>query len=195
MTSTRCSRRPHYLIFYQSTFAFAQDSGRLLEDLYRGLIDVCRKHGIPVHETEFPLVAVIFATEHDFRAHKQVEPEVQAYYEFFTNRIFFYQQSDQDRENPKVSALRKPQTVAHEGVHQILSNIGVQPRLSAWPLWLIEGLAEYCATPTYKRKGVAWDKPGMINALHMATLRELDDPLSNELRTMGRPNRPGGIAG
>jgi hypothetical protein len=103
----------HYLIFYQSTFAFAQDSGRLLEDLYRGLIDVCRKRGIPVHEAEFPLVAVIFATERDFRAHKQVEPEVQAYYEFFTNRIFFYEQSEEDRENPKVSALRKPQTVAH----------------------------------------------------------------------------------
>jgi uncharacterized protein DUF1570 len=180
----------HYLIFYQSTFAFAQDSGRLLEDLYRGLIEVCRNRGIPVHETEFPLVAVIFATERDFRAHKQVEPEVQAYYEFFTNRIFFYQQSDQDRENPKVSALRKPQTVAHEGAHQILSNIGVQPRLSAWPLWLIEGLAEYCATPTHKKKGVAWDRPGMINALHMATLRELDDPLSNELENGGARPKP-----
>ncbi len=118
----------HYLIFYQSTFAFARDSGRLLEDLYRGLIEVCRRHEIPVHETEFPLVAVIFATERDFRAHKQVEPEVQSYYELFTNRIFFYQQSELDRLNPKVSSLRKPQTVAHEGAHQILSNIGVQPR-------------------------------------------------------------------
>jgi len=38
-----------------------------------------------------PLVAVIFATEGDFRAHKEVDPEVQAYYEFFTNRIFFYE--------------------------------------------------------------------------------------------------------
>ncbi|MGP0065457.1 MAG: DUF1570 domain-containing protein [Isosphaeraceae bacterium] len=169
---------PHYLIFYQSTFAFAQDSGRLLEEQYKGLIEVCRKSGIAVHETEFPLVAVIFATERDFRAHKQVEPEVQAYYEYFTNRIFFYQQSDLDRQNPKVSALRKPQTVAHEGAHQILSNIGVQPRLSLWPLWLIEGLAEYCATPSFKKKGVTWDRPGTINALHMATLRELDDPLA-----------------
>jgi hypothetical protein len=182
---------PHYLIFYQSTFAFAQDSGRLLEDLYKGLLEVCRKSGIPVHETEFPLVAVIFATERDFRAHKQVEPEVQAYYEFFTNRIFFYQQSDQDRQNPKVSALRKPQTVAHEGAHQILSNIGVQPRLSAWPLWLIEGLAEYCATPTFKQKrGVGWDRAGAINALHMATLRELDDPLSNEFENNGARPKP-----
>ncbi|HZW33531.1 MAG TPA: DUF1570 domain-containing protein [Isosphaeraceae bacterium] len=175
----------HYLIFYQSNTTFAEKSGGLLEDLYQGLIEVCRKRGIPVHDAEFPLVAVIFATEDAFRAHQEVAPEVQAYYEIFTNRIYFYQQSDRDLEEPKVTALRKPQTVAHEGVHQILSNIGVQPRISAWPLWLIEGLAEYCATPATTKKGVAWDRPGMINALHMATLRELDDPLANPVAGPG----------
>ncbi len=77
----------HYVIFYQSKHAFAQDSAKLLEDLYRGLIDACRRNDIPVHESEFPLVAVIFATERDVRAHKQVDPEVQAYYEIFPNRI------------------------------------------------------------------------------------------------------------
>jgi hypothetical protein len=171
---------PHYLIFYQSRLAFAQDSAKLLEDLYRGLTDFCRRHDFPVHESEFPLVAVIFATEQDFRAHKQVDPEVQAYYEIFTNRIFFYEESERDRNEPKLLALRKPQTVAHEGAHQILANIGVQPRLSAWPLWLIEGLAEFCATPARTKKGLAWDRLGTPNALHMATLRELDDPVSNE---------------
>ncbi len=53
----------HYLIFYQSRLAFAQASGRLLEDLYRGLTEFCRRHGLTVHEPEFPLVAVIFANE------------------------------------------------------------------------------------------------------------------------------------
>jgi len=171
----------HYLIFYQSTLAFAQDSGRLLEDLYRGLIDTFRRNGIPVHESEFPLVAVIFATERDFRAHKQVDPQVRAYYEFFTNRIFFYQKSDHDQIEPKVAALLKPQTVAHEGAHQILSNIGVQPRLSAWPPWLVEGLAEYCATTVNSKKGITWNRVAAINSLHMATIRELEDPLSNQI--------------
>ena len=105
----------HYLIFYKSSIAFAQDSGRLLEDLYRGMIDTFRRNEIPVHESEFPLVAVIFATERDFRDHKQVDPQVQAYYEFFTNRIFFYQKSDRDKLEPKVAALLKPQTVAARG--------------------------------------------------------------------------------
>ncbi len=171
----------HYLIFYQSRLAFAQDSARLLEDLYRGLTEFCRRHGLAVHDSEFPLVAVIFANEQDFRAHKKVDPEVQAYYEIFTNRIFFYEDSERDRTEPKLLALRKPQTVAHEGTHQILANIGVQPRLAAWPLWLVEGFTEYCATPTRTKKGLAWDKIGAINPLHMATLRELDDPLSSEL--------------
>ena len=143
----------HYLIFYKSTLAFAQDSGRLLDDLYKGLMEAFRRNGFPVHDTEFPLVAVIFATESDFRAHKKVDPQVQAYYEFGTNRILFYQKSERDLIEPKLAALLKPQTVAHEGAHQILSNIGLQPRPCAWPPWLVEGLAEYCATTVNSKKG------------------------------------------
>jgi hypothetical protein len=171
----------HYLIFYKSTPAFAQDSGRVLEDLYKGLIEAFRRNKFPVHESEFPLVAVIFATETDFRSHKKVDPQVQAYYEFFTNRIFFYQKSERDQIEPKVAMFLKPQTVAHEGAHQVLSNIGLQPRPCAWPPWLVEGLAEYCATTVNTKKGIVWRGMGAINSLHMATLRELDDPLSREI--------------
>jgi hypothetical protein len=174
-------RTEHYLIFYQSSLGFAQDSGRLLEDVYRGLIDAFRRNGIPVHESEFPLVAVIYATDHDFKAQMKLEPQVRAYYEFFTNRISFYQRSERDQFEPKVAALLKPQTVAHEGVHQVLCNIGVQPRLSHWPLWLVEGMAEYCASTKTNKKGIrTWAGLGGINSLNMATLRELDDPLSME---------------
>jgi len=109
---------------------------------------------------------------------------VQAFYEFYTNRIYFYESSELDENAPEVSALRKPQTVVHEGTHQVLQNIGVHPRLSAWPTWLVEGLAEYCATPASPRKGgkPTWDGLGMINGLHMATIRELEDPLSVAIR-------------
>jgi hypothetical protein len=172
-------RTSHYLIFYRSTDEFAEASGRLLEDLYKRLLDAFRKHAMPVHEAEFPLVAVIYRTEADFRASKRVDPEIQAFYEIFTNRIYFYESSERDEHAPEVTALRKPQTVAHEGTHQILQNIGVHPRLSAWPIWLVEGLAEYCATPSSGRRGrPTWDGLGMINGLHMATIRELEDPLS-----------------
>ena len=44
----------------------------------------------------------------------------------------------------------------------------------------MEGLAEYCSTPASSRKGgkPTWDGLGMINGLHMATIRELEDPFS-----------------
>ena len=177
----------HYLIFYKSTATFAQDSGRLLEDLYRGLIDAFRRKDIPVHESEFPLVAVIFATERDFRDHKQVDPQVRAYYEYFTNRIFFFEKSERDKDEPKVAALLKPQTVAHEGAHQILSNIGLQPRPTAWPPWLVEGLAEYCATTVNTRKGIMWSGLGAVNSLHMATIRELEDPIAHQMNAAAIP--------
>lgn len=172
-------RTPHYLILHQATPEYAETNGELLEELYHRLLAAFRDHGVTVHEAEFPLVAVIFRSESDFRAHRAVAPDVQAYYEIFSNRIFFYQNSDRERREPEVGALLKPQIVAHEGTHQILQNIGVQPRLASWPLWLVEGLAEYCATPASSRKGPpTWDGLGQINNLHMATLRELEDPLS-----------------
>lgn len=178
----------HYLVIYQGTPEFAQASAGLLEDLYAGMIDTFKKHGIPAHQAEFPLVAVIFRTEGDFRRHKRVAPDVQAYYEILTNRIYLYETSRRDQGAPEVTALRKPQTVAHEGAHQVLQNIGVQPRLADWPLWLVEGLAEYCATPKFGKNGAAtWSGLGQINLLHVATIRDLDDPLSSQVRGAGGP--------
>ncbi len=180
-------RTAHYLIFYKSNHEFAESSGRLLEDLYQRLLTAFRKHDLPVHDTEFPLVAVIYPTEAEFRLNHPVDREIQAFYEVATNRIYYYEKSDRDQRAPEVAALRKPQTVAHEGTHQILQNIGVHPRMSQWPIWLIEGLAEYCATPVCVRKGAkpSWDGLGMINGLHMATIRELDDPLSMSVLQRG----------
>ena len=44
---------------------------------------------------------------------------------------------------PDLAMQQAISTIAHEGAHQILHNIGVQQRLSVWPMWLSEGLAEY----------------------------------------------------
>jgi hypothetical protein len=178
---------PHYLVVSDCSPGFAEASVKLLEDLYKGLSDALRRRDIPVHEAEFPLVAIIFRTEREFRAHKQVDPDIQAYYEVFTNRIYFYETSDRDQQAPEVAALRRPQTVAHEGTHQVLQNIGVHPRLSSWPLWLVEGLAEYCSSPKSTAKGATWAGLGLVNALHMATIRDLADPLTVQLKDAGRP--------
>lgn len=179
----RILQTKHYIVFYKSSPQFAKASGKLLEDLYTKLLEVLGKFGVATHETEFPLVAVIYSTEKEFRANKRVAKEVQACYEIFPNHIFLYEANERD--GAEVAALRRPQTVAHEGTHQILANIGVQPRLSEWPMWLVEGLAEYCSPPVTVKKGhkefVAWNGLGKVNPFHMATIRDLDDPRTLEL--------------
>ena len=163
----------HYLIFYQSSEEFARNSARLLESLYKKLIEKFQERGFDVKQAEFPLVAVIFRSEEDFRKHREVDVEVQAYYEIMSNRIFFYETSERQREDPQFAAMRKPQTVTHEGTHQILQNIGVQPRLAAWPPWLVEGMAELAAAS--ERKNGEWVQFSQVNPLHIATLEDLRD--------------------
>jgi hypothetical protein len=165
----------HYLIFYQCSDRFAADSANLLETLYKGLYSkLGADWGLEVHEAEFPLVAVIYDTERAFRAHTKVAPDVQAFYHIHSNRIFFFERSEKERTNPEIALIRQPQTIAHEGTHQILLNIGVQPRLAKWPIWLVEGLAEYWA-PTTTKRGAEWAGGGLVNPLHMATIRDLQD--------------------
>jgi hypothetical protein len=172
----------HYLVLYKGSKTFAQNSAAMLETLYSHLTSLFNKRKVPVHDAEFPLVAIIFENEEAFRRHQYVGSDVQAYYEILSNRIFLYEHSKRDLTAPEVSALQKPQTVAHEGTHQILQNIGVQPRLSNWPLWLVEGLAEYCATPKVGKNGVAvWAGLGQPNLPHLVTIRDLDDPLSAQV--------------
>ena len=171
----------HYLVVSQGSPGFAAASAQLLESLYRGLSAALAWDGILVREAEFPLVAIIYATERDFRARHDVPPDVQAFYHVVSNRIYFFESSERDQAAPEVAGLRRPQTVAHEGTHQVLQNIGVQPRLAAWPAWLSEGLAEYCAPTSTDRRG-RWDNVGKVNPFHMATFRDLADA--------GRDRRP-----
>ena len=180
---------PPYLVFTSGSEAFARDAAELLRRLHRDLTDCLEDGGLDVREPEFPLVALIFADEADFRRYRTVDPDVRAYYEVAANRIVLYERSEQDRRAPELASLRRPQTIAHEGVHQILQNVGVQPRLASWPPWLVEGLAEYYApasttmAPHDPTEGLGpgldaygRDRFGAVNPLHMATLIDLQDP-------------------
>jgi hypothetical protein len=175
----------HYLVLSQSTPPFAAASAALLESLYQGLSGKLAARGLPVRDAEFPLVAIVYRDEDAFRAaNPKLPADVQAFYDVVTNRIHFYETSARDREAPDVAARRRPQTVAHEGAHQVLQNIGVQPRLASWPPWVVEGLAEYFAPTTVGKDG-AWDGANRVNPFHMATLRDLHDPLAFQRSTDG----------
>ncbi|GIW87020.1 MAG: hypothetical protein KatS3mg108_1344 [Isosphaeraceae bacterium] len=164
---------PRYVLLYTCSDRFAESSGRLLESLCDGLLKRFRERGFSVHEPEFPLVGVIFATEAEFRAHREVAPDVQAYFDVISNRIFLYETRSNDLDDPKLAVLRKPQTIAHEGTHQILQNIGVQQRLADWPAWVVEGLAELAASTQSTRD--TWAGMSQVNPFHVATLEDLLD--------------------
>jgi hypothetical protein len=96
---------------------------------------------------------------------------VVAYYHTLSNRVFMYEQSRLQRVRPDLALQQAISTVAHEGAHQILHNIGVQQRLSAWPMWLSEGLAEYFA-PTAVTDKLKWKGAGQVNDLRMFELEQ-----------------------
>ncbi len=100
----RVVKTKHYLVFYQSSERFARDSADLLEDLYEKLTGALQRQKLPVTPAEFPLIAVIFRTEDDFRANRKVPAEVQAYYEILSNRIFFFEKGKRDRPRPRCRA-------------------------------------------------------------------------------------------
>ncbi len=182
----RCHTTAHYVVVYEGSEAFALASAQLLESLHDGLVSRFKDHGFPVKDSEFPLVAVIYANEARFRAHRELPREVQAYYDAISNRISLYETRDGDHADPQTAAMRRPQTVAHEGTHQILQNIGVQPRLAAWPAWLVEGLAELAAST--EAPNAAWAGFSRVNPFHIATLEDLLD--AQWMRAVNPDNAP-----
>ena len=177
--------RAPYLVLSNGSLEFAEDAADLLQGLFGVLSRFLIDSGLPVERPAFPLVAIIDRDEHAFRGRRPVDPEVRAYFETRSNRIILFERSEQDRRAPELAAVRQPQMIAHEGVHQILQNIGIQRRLSSWPPWLVEGLAEFFATGVSSAANAGAGgrggepgraKFGRVNPFHMATLIDLRNP-------------------
>jgi hypothetical protein len=109
---------------------------------------------------------VMFRTEQEFHKYRRMPPGLVAYYNTLSNRVVMYEESKIAKIKPELAIQQSISTIAHEGVHQILHNIGVQQRLSVWPMWLSEGVAEYFA-PTSLGKDLKWKGAGQVNDLRM----------------------------
>jgi hypothetical protein len=161
----------HYIYVYNSSEEFQFGTSRILETMLPGVkawIDGCK---IETRNPSVPLVAVMFRNEDEFRRYRRMPPGVVAYYDPLTNRVFMYEQSRLLQVRPDLALGQAISTIAHEGVHQILHNIGVQQRMSIWPMWLSEGLAEFFAPTTVDGK-LRWKGPGQVNDLRMFELEE-----------------------
>jgi hypothetical protein len=168
----RTHQTRRYVYVYQSSEAFVEVASRILETMFRGIGLYSQAQKIDVTAPEFPLVVVIYRTQQEFRQARPIPDGVVAYYDVLTNRVSMCEESDLWRVKPDLAIRQTIATIAHEGAHQILHNIGVQQRLSVWPMWLNEGLAEFFA-PTTTDQRLKWKGAGEVNDLRMFELEQL----------------------
>jgi hypothetical protein len=158
----------NYVYVYNSSELFCKGTSAILESMNPALVGYCRRQKLPVHEPETPLVVILFRTQDEFDKFHPMPEGVVAYYNGVTNYVVMYEQSKLLDIAPDLAVKQAISTIAHEGVHQILHNIGVQQRLSDWPMWIGEGLPEYFAPTT--SKGARWKGVGKPNDLRMKSL-------------------------
>ena len=164
---TRSTRR--YLCVYNCSDSFCERKTAILETMYPMLVKYFKRQRLDTKPPDTPLIVVMFRTKEDFLKYRQMPKSLLAYYNAVNNRVFLYQYSDIMKDAPTIAVKQSTSTIAHEGVHQILHNIGVQKRLSSWPLWISEGLAEYFS-PTTATSRSKWKGVGRPNDLRMRDL-------------------------
>ena len=158
----------HYLIFYDTSSAYAKWCGSLFEELYQAFTNYWTRNGFELTEPEFPLVAVVFADKQSYLKFSQPElggagESIIGYFSLTSNRMTMYDLTgleSQGRGHGRVGmsaqvkqilaqpeALRTVSTIVHEATHQIAFNCGLHTRLSDCPMWFSEGIAVYFETP------------------------------------------------
>jgi hypothetical protein len=168
---------PHYVFVYNSSDEFYTGTSSILESMHPGVQQFLKRLGLEVREPVTPLAVIMFRTREEFDALHKMPEEIAAYYDGVSNHVVLYEQNDLVEQAPELALRQAISTVAHEGVHQILHNNGVQQRLSRWPIWISEGLPEYLAPTvidvTSIRRTLKWKGAGTVNDLRMLALDRL----------------------
>ncbi|MGY8769062.1 MAG: DUF1570 domain-containing protein [Pirellulales bacterium] len=159
----------HYVFVYNTSDEFANVTMRILDSMVPGIMNHSRAQRIKVHNPDVPLVVIMFATQKEYAQFSEVPDGVVAFYDIKKNHVVMYEKPDRPPLKQEIYYRQAISTIAHEGAHQILHNIGVQQRLSRWPMWLAEGIAEYYA-PTEFGTRLKWKGAGVINDMRMFEL-------------------------
>jgi hypothetical protein len=167
----RVKRTAHYIYIYNTSETFATATSKILEMMTPGIIGYMKNLGLEVYPPDVPLVVVMFKTEEEFKRYREIPEGMIAYYHTLTNRVVMHEESRLNSIKPELALKQKINTIAHEGVHQLLHNIGVQTRMSAWPMWITEGIAEYLS-PTTTGKYMRWKGAGQVNDFRMMELEQ-----------------------
>jgi Protein of unknown function (DUF1570) len=164
----RVLRSKHYLFLYNTSDEFAKTTRNNLESMLLGVQKHVEKHWLTPGEPEVPMVVIMFATDREYQAYREMPEGVPGWYDMVSNQIVLREETDAGN-LPEIARAELISTISHEGAHQILHNIGVQQRLSLWPMWLSEGLAEYFAPTSLANRG-RWKGAGVVNDLRMFEL-------------------------
>ncbi len=159
----------NFVFVYNTSDGFVNVTKRILESMRKGVLKQLDKAGFEANEPDVPLVVIMFADKDQFQAYKTMPEGVLAYYNMVSNHVVLYEPAPRRGVRLDVIQGQALSTIAHEGAHQLLHNTGIQQRLSLWPMWLSEGLAEYYA-PTSFGKNFSWKGAGVINDLRMFEL-------------------------
>ncbi|TWT31578.1 DUF1570 domain-containing protein [Blastopirellula retiformator] len=183
----------HYLIFYNTSKAYAYWCGSLYERLYRGFVNYWKQRGVNLTEPTQPMVAVIFDNRQNYAAYGQEElgdaaGSIVGYYSMHTNRVAMYDLTGVDAARAQGSSKRdiarinnilaRPEatflvaTIVHEATHQIAYNCGLQIRLADNPVWVSEGLAIYFETPDLSSSR-GWRGIGEVNRIRLPQAKRL----------------------
>ncbi len=181
----------HYLIYYNTSPAYAHWVGSLFEGLHKAFYNYWTRRGAVLHESQFPLVAIVFDGQESFARHARAEigdtaNSIIGYYNLKTNRMTMYDLTGVEsaglatarnaaaRINQILSqpgAERTVATIVHEATHQLAFNSGLQVRFADVPFWVSEGLAIYFETPNLEStKG--WRNIGGVNRVNLINFRK-----------------------
>jgi hypothetical protein len=113
------------------------------EQMFRSFQMYFSVRGFELTRPEFPLVAIVFSSEDDFRRYAAKEGAPLAsgtlgYYTPSTNRVVLYDLGDGN--GNKAAWQQNFATVLHEASHQTAFNTGIHSRWSPPPRWVAEGL-------------------------------------------------------
>ncbi|QGJ72411.1 Hypothetical protein PBC10988_41320 [Planctomycetales bacterium 10988] len=162
----------NHLFLYHCSGNFVAKVAKILETIHMGVSEHLVRKGFQLKPDPFPLVVLIFPTQKEFQEFSGSPDGIGAYYNTITNHVVLFEKSNISDDAPIFAYDQVLSTVAHEGVHQTLHNLGIQRRMSRWPMWLSEGLPEYFA-PTTKGRDVIWKGVGQVNDFRMSQLAGL----------------------
>lgn len=183
-----------YLYVYDCSDTFFEHAKLIMDTMLPGVVDNLKSWGMKVKRPEMPMVVVIMPNRKAFDAVHRMPKEVAAYYDAMTNRIMMYEDLELYDAAPEFAAKQAGYVVAHEGVHQLLANVGIDNRMSNWPHWIREGIAEYyCplkvtsklihnANSDLPERVMKWSKAGMVNDLRMYALLKMNSNSGNLLK-------------